>query len=134
MSEGADDATSLPAQLGTRVNGDPWLVHRGRFVDTRFLLEVGATPYLVTIHAGRIESVVQGPFVMPQWRFALRAGEATWTEFWRARPRPGFNDVMAMIKLRTMKLEGDPHPFVANLLYFKDVLASLRPQAGEGAR
>ena len=28
-----------------------------------------------------------------------------------------------------MKVEGDIHPFMANLLYFKDVIASLRKEA-----
>ena len=79
-----------------------------------------------SIHAGRIESVRKGPFVMPQWVFALRASSQTWDEFWQANPKPGFNDLMAMIKFRTMKLEGNPLPLIANLLYFKDMLASVR--------
>ena len=112
--------------LRERVNSDDWLVHRGRFVETRFLLESGTQTYLIAIHAGRIESVIKGPFVMPQWVFALRASSQTWDEFWQANPKPGFNDLMAMIKFRTMKLEGNPLPLIANLLYFKDVLASVR--------
>ena len=44
-------------RLKEAVNADAWLVHRGRFVDTRFMLESGATQYLVVIHAGAVESV-----------------------------------------------------------------------------
>jgi hypothetical protein len=112
------------------VNADAWLVQRGRFVDTRFLLQSGTDAWLVAIHAGRIESVVAGPFVMPRWTFALRAPAEAWARFRQALPPPGFHDIMAMVKSRTLAIEGDQHVLMANLLYFKDLLAKLR----EGAR
>jgi hypothetical protein len=111
------------------VNSDAWLVHRGRFLSTQFLLEIGATSYLIRIHEGRIESVRRGPFVMPRWSFALRASSETWTEFWQTHPKPGFHDLMAMLKFRTLKIEGDQYPFMCNLQYIKDVLGSLRGSA-----
>lgn len=117
-------------RLKEAVNADAWLVHRGRFVDTRFMLESGATQHLVVIHAGAVESVAAGPFVMPRWTFALRAPEEAWAKFRRPVPPPGFNDILAMVKSRTLKIEGDQHSLMANLLYFKDLLAKLR----EGAR
>lgn len=112
--------------LPDRVNADPWLVHRGRFLDTRFLVESGTDGWLVSIHQGRIESIHKGPFVMPRWTFALRASPETWAEFRKPTPKPGFHDLMAMIKFRTLRLEGDQHPFMSNLLYFKDVMSLLR--------
>jgi hypothetical protein len=112
--------------LPQRVNSDAWLVHRGRFLNTQFLLEVGAIPYLIRIHEGRIESVRQGPFVMPRWSFALRASTEAWNEFWQPLPKPGFHDLMAMLKFRTLKIEGDQYPLMCNLQYLKDVLATLR--------
>ncbi len=115
-------------QLMERVNADTWLTHRGRFVDTRFLIEAGSAQHLVVIHAGRIESVTPGPFVMPRWTFTLRAPEAAWSELRRAVPRPGFHDIMALVKSRTMRIEGDQHVLMANLLYFKDLLAKLREE------
>src|SRR5262245_41215498 len=68
--------------LKERVNDDPALVRRGRFLTTTFLLEVGATPWLVAIYEGRILSVTRGPFVMPSSSFALRAPEEEWEKFW----------------------------------------------------
>jgi hypothetical protein len=120
--------TPVIEELRERVNSNDWLVHRGRFVETTFMLERGSVPYLIHIHAGRIETIYKGPFALPQWTFALRASDESWDEFWQAQPKPGFHDLMAMIKFRTLKLEGQPQPFIANLLYFKDVLASLRRQ------
>ena len=108
------------------VNVDQRLLYRGRFVNTTFLLEVGTQAWLIQIVAGHVESVTRGPFVMPRWTFALRAPQEAWTKFWSAAPQPGFHDLFALIKQRLLRVEGDMHPFMANLFYFKGVLETLR--------
>jgi hypothetical protein len=115
--------------LKARVNGDEALVRRGRYLTTTMLLEVGPNAWLIAISEGRIVSVTSGPFVMPSWAFALRASEAEWQKFWLNRPPPGSNDLMALIKRRVLKAEGDLQIFMANLRYFKEALAKLRPEA-----
>lgn len=115
--------------LPIRVNGDAALVRRGRFVQTTFLLEVGSDAWLVTVDRGRIADVAKGPFVMPRWTFALRAPAEAWSKFWQANPEPGFHDLFALIKQRLLRAEGDLHPFMSNLFYFKGVLGSLRAGA-----
>jgi hypothetical protein len=112
--------------LKDKVNADEGLVRRGRFLSTTFLLEVGTTAWLITIADGRVATVTRGPFVMPSWSFALRASEEEWTKFWSARPQPGSHDLMALIKRRTLKTEGNVQVFMANLRYFKEALAKLR--------
>ena len=42
---------------------------------------------------------------------------------WRPEPRPGWHDLLALTKRKQAVLEGDLHPFMAHLQYFKDVLA-----------
>ncbi len=113
-------------QLMERVNADAGLVRRGRFLSTTFLLEVGAAQWLVAIADGRIAAVTPGPFVMPSWSFALRASDVEWRKFWQEYPPPGANDLLALIKRRVLRVEGDIHPFMANLRYFKEALAKLR--------
>jgi len=113
--------------LKARVNEDEALVRRGRFLTTTFLLEVGATAWLISIFEGRVASVTRGPFVMPSSAFALRAPEEEWQKFWLSRPPPGSNDLMALIKRRVLRAEGDLQVFMANLRYFKEALAKLRP-------
>jgi hypothetical protein len=114
-------------RLKEKVNEDASLTRRGRFLTTTFLLEVGPAQWLVSIVEGKITSVTQGPFVMPSWSFALRASQEEWQKFWSADPRPGSNDLMALIKRRAMKAEGDLQVFMANLRYFKESLEKLRP-------
>ena len=118
--------------LGQRVNADEALVRRGRYLTTTFLLEVGPTAWLVSIFEGRVMSVTAGPFVMPSASFALRAPEAEWQKFWSVRPPPGSNDLMALIKRRVLRAEGDLYVFMANLRYFKEMLAKLRPSGAAG--
>jgi hypothetical protein len=113
------------------VNADAGLVRRGRFLTTRFLLEVGPSAFLISIHEGRIVQVAQGPFVMPSSSFALRAPAEEWQKFWRRRPPPGSNDLMALIKRRVLKAEGDLQVFMANLRYFKEALAKLRSEGAD---
>ena len=112
--------------LGQRVNADETLVRRGRYLTTSFLLEVGASAFLVSIFEGRVMSVTPGPFVMPSASFALRAPEDEWQKFWSFRPPPGSNDLMALIKRRVLRADGDLYVFMANLRYFKEMLAKLR--------
>ena len=124
-------------KLASLASADAWLVHRGRYLDTTFLLGVGADTYLVRIHRGRVEAIERGPLVMPRWTFALRGASEAWATFWQPLPPPGFHDLIAMIKTRALALEGDQYPFFANLRYFKELLALPRdaaaPRVGPGA-
>ena len=114
--------------LKARVNGDEALVRRGRFLSTTFLLEVGQTAWLISIFEGRIVQVASGPFVMQSSSFALRASEEEWQKFWSRRPPPGSNDLMALIKRRALKAEGNLQVFMSHLRYFKEALAKLRAE------
>ena len=107
------------------VHLDDWLVHRGRFVNVSFLLQSSEKEWLIRIHDGAIESIQPGPFVMPRWTFRLTADTDAWTRYYASTPTPGFHDLMAMIKFKHLRLEGDQHPFMSNLLYFKELIMSL---------
>ena len=113
-------------RLPELVNDDAWLTHRGRFLDVTFMLAVGEEHFLIRIREGRVESVEQGPFVMPQWTFALRASAQAWRTFWEPSPPPGYHDLVAMMKFKRLQLDGDPYPFMTHIRYFKDLMGSLR--------
>ncbi len=114
--------------LQARVNGDAGLVRRGRYLSTSFLLEVGQSAFLISIHEGRIVSVAKGPLVMPSSAFALRASEQEWQKFWSPRPPPGSNDLLALIKRRVLRADGNLRIFMSHLRYFKEALAKLRAE------
>ena len=111
------------------VNADAKLVQRGRFVDTTFMIAIDDAYTLIRVEGGRITKVTPGPFITPDYSFVLRASRSVWEKFWQPLPPLGFTDVFAMVKQKLMRVEGDIHPFMANLLYFKDVIAALRKEA-----
>jgi hypothetical protein len=108
------------------VNADTKLVRRGRFVDTTFMIAIDEAYTLIRIQEGRVVKVTPGPFITPDYSFALRASRSVWDKFWQPLPPLGFTDVFALVKQKLMQVEGDIHPFMANLLYFKDVIAAPR--------
>ena len=119
--------------LAARVNGDANLVRRGKYVDTTFLIAIDDAYHLVRVAEGRIVAITPGPFITPNYSFALRASRQTWEKFWAPKPAPGFTDIFALVKKRLLRIEGDLHPLMSNLLYFKGVLTAARRTQEEAA-
>ena len=119
--------------LAERVNGDANLVRRGKSVTTTFLIAIDNADHLVLVAEGRITEIKPGPFITPNYSFALRASRDSWEKLWSPKPLPGFTDIFALVKKKLLRLEGDLHPFMSNLLYFKGVLAAARAAQKEAA-
>lgn len=130
MSDPAGEAAARFARLPELVNADAALVRRGRYLTTTFLVEVGPVSHLVVVHEGRIARLERGPFLLRDWRFAVRAPAEAWLRFWEPLPTPGHHDLFAMTKAGVARLEGDLQPLMAHLRYVKDVLAAPRAPAG----
>ena len=120
--------------LAARVNGDTNLVRRGKHVNTTFLIAIDNADNLVRVTEGRIVSITPGPFITPNYSFALRASRDSWNKLWSPKPIPGFTDIFALVKKKLLRIEGDLHPFMANLLYFKGVLAAERSEGAAAPR
>jgi hypothetical protein len=110
--------------LAERVNADANLVRRGRHVDTTFMLAIDDAYHLIRVTEGRIVSIRPGPFITPNYSFALRASRDSWEKLWSPQPIPGFTDIFALVKKKLLRIEGDLHPLMSNLLYFKGVIAA----------
>src|SRR4030042_659568 len=93
-------------------------------------VEVGDIPYYVSIQSGRIASIDRGPFPMRPWRFAIRAKAEAWEKLWEPVPRPGYTDILGMMKIGEARIEGDLQPFMANLRYLKEILVPPRRLRG----
>jgi hypothetical protein len=120
-------------RLPALVNGDAALVRRGRTLTGVLLIEIGATPWYLTIEHGRIARLERGPAIMRSWSFAVRGGEEAWRKFWQRFPPPHFHDLFALAKAGAFRIEGDLYPLMAHLLYVKGVLEAPRRLA-QGAR
>ena len=103
---------------------DDRLTAQGRLVRATVLIEASAQAALVTITNGAVTAIADAnALVMPAWTFALRAPEAEWAQFWEPAPRPGHHDLFALLRRKQLRIEGDIHPFMSNLFYFKALLA-----------
>ena len=131
--QSADHSTlhGMIERLPELVNHDAVLVRRGRYLCLDILIEIGAVPYYVSIAAGRIARLDRGPLLMRSWALAFRGPEDAWRQFWQPFPPPHFHDIFALAKSGQFRIEGDVHPLMANLLYFKDMLAAPRRLAEE---
>ena len=118
----------IPALL----DQDPALILRGRTLDCECLLGPMDHPFHASIRAGRIIDLTPAPVLMRSWRFAYRASPVAWAEYWKPVPRPGWHDLFALTKRKEAVLEGDLHPFMAHLQYFKDMLSLPRLNASVG--
>ena len=127
----ATDAAIIEAFAGipALLEKTPALIARGRFLDCECLLGPINHAFHVSIRQGRIVDLTPAPVLMRSWQFSYRASVAAWTEYWQVAPRPGFHDLLALTKRGEAVLEGDLHPFMTHLQYFKDVLALPRQPA-----
>jgi hypothetical protein len=121
----ATDAAVIEAFAGipALLERTPALIQRGRFLDCECLIGPLGHAFHAAIRQGRIVDLTPAPVLMRSWRFSYRASAAAWAEYWRPAPRPGFHDLLALTKRQEAVLEGDLHPFMTHLQYFKDVLA-----------
>ena len=98
-----------------------------QYLNTCFMISTIENEYLVNIEKGVVKNVEEGPFVMPSYVFKLTAPKNEWKKFLQHIPEPGSHDIIAMLRRKVLKFEGDLHPLMSHLLYFKLLLASLRP-------
>ena len=99
-----------------------------QYLNTCFMISTIENEYLVNIEKGVVKNVEEGPFVMPSYVFKLTAPKNEWLKFLQQTPQPGSHDIIAMLRRKVLKFEGDLHPLMSHLLYFKLLLASLRPE------
>ena len=98
-----------------------------QYLNTCFMISTVDDEFLVNIEKGNVTNVEEGPFVMPSYVFKLTASKDEWLKFLQSTPQPGSHDIIAMLRRKVLKFEGDLHPLMSHLLYFKLLLASLRP-------
>ena len=96
---------------------------RNRAVSALVLVQFGDTPLLLSIAQGRVVDVAEAIPPLSSWDFSIKASVDAWVRFWQTTPEPGSHDIFALIKNGEMSVEGNLHPFMANLQFMKDLLA-----------
>ena len=129
----ADAVTAAFSDIPALLEGEPALISRGRFLDCDCRLGAMERPFFVSIRDGRIVEFSARPALMRSWRFSYRATPLAWREYWKPMPKPGFHDLLALTKRGEAVVEGELHPFMTHLQYFKDVLALPRLRQSRAA-
>ena len=92
------------------INGDAACINTGRGFNCAFTLAIGSERYTLTVHNGRVETVVDngGPLVASA--FTLIADQQTWNNMFAPNPPPMGHAIFAAIGAGTMQFEGDIRP------------------------
>ena len=114
--------------LAEKAAANGHLKRLGRNCTAEFLIGADDARHHIVIERGAITNVLEGPFKMRPYSFAIIAPAASWAEFCKPRPAPGFNDVFAMTSYGHAQLEGDSAVFLEHLRFFKEILALLREE------
>jgi hypothetical protein len=114
---------SVLITITDRVNGDPALTRRGRYVNLTFQLGIDNDDYLITIKEGSVVGVELRHLSTETGVFSIRSSLAHWQQFWLPVPPRDYQDLFSMLPKQYAQLDGDVLPLMQNLQYFKDVLA-----------
>ena len=115
----------MRTDIAPLLTAHPGLLHRFRFVRMRF--EIESSGERVRVHVDgpqvRVEQV-SGEDREP-CDFVLSAAATAWEEFKREFPRPGFNDILALVESGNASFSGDGLPFFRNLFVVKGILSAV---------
>lgn len=127
------EAAELVARLERSLADEPAVAAlRSRARGTRLTLcvGIGAIERRIDVSQDGIRPLPPAPPLQP-WDFCVRGTPRAWRELWEAVPQAGWHDVFALAKRGEMRIEGNLQPFMANLQFFKDLLAL--PRTGSRA-
>jgi hypothetical protein len=102
------------------LRSDPVQMQRIAFAQFSFDLVAPDRRYGIQVRPGHVELRTGG-----EPDFTIEASGPVWAEFAKTNPRPGHNDVVAMIESGHARFEGDALPFFRHLFFVKAVVAAL---------
>ena len=119
-------------EMQERVNTNRRLVYQGRWVNLTFVLGVGDDDHLITIAASTITEIRQRHLPTDTGSFSIRASSESWAKHWQAVPPRDYHDIFAMLPKGIATIDGTLLPLMQNLQYFKDIIAVMRGDKGDG--
>ena len=100
--------------------------YRPRACSADLLLQFGDVAAIVRVRDGRVAQVDDRRVSLQSWDFAVKGSENGWDRFWQRFPPPGWHDILALNKRREFSIEGNLHPLMSHLQFYKDLLACVR--------
>ena len=109
-----------------RINSNQDLLKRGKWVNLTFTFGIENTDYLIEIINGKVNSIKKRVILTKSGVFRVHGQSMSWEKHWLKNPPRDYHDIFAMLAKKIIILEGDLTPFIQNLQYFKDLIASNR--------
>ena len=109
-----------------RINSNQDLLKRGKWVSLTFTFGIENTDYLFEIINGKVNSIKKRVLLTKSGVFRIHGESVSWEKHWLKNPPRDYHDIFAMLAKKIIILEGDLTPFIQNLQYFKDLIASNR--------
>lgn len=109
-----------------RINSNQDLLKRGKWVNLTFTFGIENTDYLIEIINGKVNSIKKRVLLTRSGVFRIHGESVSWEKHWLKNPPRDYHDIFAMLAKKIIILEGDLTPFIQNLQYFKDLIASNR--------
>jgi len=77
------------------VNDDPEMKTRGHDTfDENFYLDVDETRFLVKMHGGEVEEIIENPGFGEEWSLGIQGSREAWEEFIQEVPPPHNNEIL----------------------------------------
>ena len=108
------------------INSNQDLLKRGKWVNLTFTFGIENTDYLFEIINGKVNSIKKRVLLTKSGVFRIHGQSVSWEKHWLKNPPRDYHDIFAMLAKKIIILEGDLTPFIQNLQYFKDLIASNR--------
>ena len=102
---------------------------RVRDVNVTVMVQFDDVRVLVRIVQGAVTQVEPVLLPLATWDFSLKARNETWQALWQPMAAAGQHDILALAKSGELAIEGNLHPFMANLQYIKDLLVCVKDAA-----
>ena len=108
------------------INSNKRLIENGRWLNITFTFGIADKDYLFEIQSGNVLSIHEREILTQSGTFKIYGKRDSWNKHWLKVPPRDYHDIFAMLAKKIIYIDGDLTPFIQNLQYFKDLIASHR--------
>ena len=108
------------------INSNKRLIENGRWLNITFTFGIEDKDYLFEILSGNVLSINEREILTQSGTFKIYGQKDSWNKHWLKVPPRDYHDIFAMLAKKIIYIDGDLTPFIQNLQYFKDLIASNR--------
>ena len=109
-----------------KINSNQRLVENGRLLNITFTFGIENKDYLIEIINGKVSSITKRTILTKSGTFKIHGSINSWEKHWLKIPPRDYHDIFAMLAKQIITIDGNLTPFIQNLQYFKDLIASNR--------